>query len=127
MPTRFLAPEALSGCYAKALASHADLFTIMTQPVMGTFWEKVVLPLVMTALSVGFPPREVNDPNRRVAIANGQFIMIKRDVYEAVGGHERIKDQIVEDKALAEAVKWNGYRLIVADGRLAARLACTHP
>ena len=117
----FLAPQALAGCYARALATHADLFTIMTQQVMGTFWEKVVMPLVMSALSVGFPPREANDPNSRVAIANGQFIMIKRDVYAAVGGHERIKDQIVEDKALAEAVKWNGYRLIVADGRLAAR------
>ncbi len=116
-----LAPQALAGCYARALATQADLFTIMTRQVMGTFWEKVVMPLVMSALSVGFPPREVNDPNRRVAIANGQFIMIKRDVYAAVGGHERIKDQIVEDKALAEAVKWNGYRLIVADGRLAAR------
>ena len=54
--------------------------------------------------------------NRRIAIANGQFILIRRPVYDAIGGYERIKDQIVEDKALSEQVKWNGYRLIVADG-----------
>ena len=33
-----------------------------------------------------------------------------------IGGHERVKDQIVEDKAISEQVKWNGYRLVVADG-----------
>ena len=70
----------------------------------------------MTALSVGFSPRKVNDPNRKDAIANGQFILIKRSTYDAIGGHESVKDQIVEDKAMAEKVKWNGYRLIVADG-----------
>ncbi|HET9910544.1 MAG TPA: glycosyltransferase, partial [Anaerolineales bacterium] len=61
------------------------------------------------------------DPKTKDAIANGQFILIKRSVYEAIGGHERIKDQIVEDKAIAEQVKGNGYRLIVADGYSVAR------
>ncbi len=56
-----------------------------------------------------------------MAVANGQFILIKRATYDAVGGHERIKDQIVEDKALAEQVKWNGHRLVIADGYAVAR------
>ena len=114
-------PEALSSCYVKAIETNADMFTIMTFQIMGTFWEKVVMPLVMTALSVGFSPRKVNDPKRKDAIANGQFIMIKRSVYDAIGGHERVKDQIVEDKAIAEQVKWNGYRLVVANGYAVAR------
>ena len=117
----FLSPSALSSCHAKAVETKADMFTIMTFQILGSFWEKVVMPLVMTALSVGFSPRKVNDPKRRDAIANGQFILIKRTVYEAIGGHESVKDQIVEDKAISEQVKWNGYRLIVADGRLVAK------
>ncbi|MDP1714776.1 MAG: glycosyltransferase [Anaerolineales bacterium] len=112
----FLAPQAISSCHAKALETEADLFTVMTEQILGSFWEKVVMPLVMTALSVGFSPRKVNDPSRRDAIANGQFIMIKRSIYAAVGGHEKVKSQIVEDKAISEQVKWNGHRLIVADG-----------
>jgi chlorobactene glucosyltransferase len=112
----FLAPQAISSCYAKALETRADLLTTMNDQILGTFWEKVVMPLVMTALSVGFSPRKVNDPNSRDAIANGQFIMIRRAVYNAIGGHEKVKDQIVEDKAISEQVKWGGYRLIVADG-----------
>src|SRR5512141_1841801 len=117
----FLSPRTLSSCYAKAIETKADMFTIMTFQIMGSFWEKVVMPIVMTALSVGFSPRKVNDPGSRDAIANGQFILIKRSVYDAIGGHERIKDQIVEDKAISEQVKWNGYRLVVADGRFVAK------
>jgi len=117
----FAAPEALASCYIKAIETKADMFTIMTFQELGSFWEKVLMPLVLTALSVGFSPRKVNDPKRRDAVANGQFILIRRAVYDAVGGHERIKDQIVEDKALSEQVKWNGYRLVIADGYEMAR------
>ena len=117
----FLEPNALSAVYAKALETKADLFTIMTRQILGSFWERTVMPRVMTALSVGFSPRKVNDPSRRDAVANGQFIFIKRKIYDAIGGHEKIKDQIVEDKALSENVKWNGHRLVVADGRLVIR------
>ena len=117
----FLEPEAITSCYAKASETCADLFTILTFQITGTFWEKTVLPLVMTALSTGFSPRRVNDPKRKDAIANGQFILVKRSVYDAIGGHERIKNQIVEDKAISEQVKWNGYRLIIADGMNVAR------
>jgi chlorobactene glucosyltransferase len=112
----FLSPTTLSSCHAKAIETNADMFTIMTFQIMGSFWEKVVMPIVMTALSVGFSPRKVNDPNSKDAIANGQFILIKRSVYDAIGGHESVRDQIVEDKAISEQVKWNGYRLIVANG-----------
>lgn len=112
----FLSPTTLSSCYAKAIETHADMFTIMTFQIMDSFWEKVVMPIVMTALSVAFSPRKVNDPKSKDAIANGQFILIKRSVYEAIGGHESVKDQIVEDKAISEQVKWHGYRLIVANG-----------
>ena len=117
----FLEPNALSATLAKARQTGADLYTIMTTQLMGSFWEKAVLPLVMTALTVGFTPRKINDPHRRDAVANGQFILIKRSVYDALGGHEAIKNQIVEDKALAEQVKWNGYRLIMADGYTVAK------
>jgi len=116
----FVAPDALTAVYAKSLDCQADLFTIFTKQIMLTFWERTVLPLVMMALSVGFSPRKVNDPRRKDAIANGQFIFIKRAVYDAVGGHEAIKGSIVEDKDLAVLVKNSGYRLVVADGQKVA-------
>ena len=117
----FAGPPALASVYAKARETEADLFTIMTGQEVLSFWERVILPLVFTALSVGFSPRKVNDPRRKDAIANGQFIFIKRHVYDAVGGHAALKDSIVEDKDLAVLVKQAGYRLIIADGRQVAQ------
>ena len=112
----FLSPATLSSCYAKAITTQADMFTIMTFQILGSFWEKTIMPLVMTALSVGFSPRKVNDPNKKDAIANGQFILIKRSIYDAIGGHASVKNSVVEDKDISEQVKRNGHRLIVADG-----------
>lgn len=117
----FARPELLTSALAAAQTHQADLFTILTGQELGSFWEKVILPLVFTALSFGFPARQVNDPNRPEAIANGQFILVRRAVYEATGGHAAIRARIDEDKALAERVKHGGYRLIVADGRAVAR------
>jgi len=117
----FAHPSALASVYAMAQATRADLFTILTGQEVPTFWERVVLPLVFTGLSVGFSPRKVNDPSRKDAIANGQFILIKRSVYDAVGGHAKLKASIVEDKDLAVLVKGAGYRLVIADGRQVAQ------
>jgi chlorobactene glucosyltransferase len=117
----FAAPELVSAAFVTAAEHQADLFTILTNQELGSFWEKAIQPLVFTALAVGFSPRLVNDPRRPEAVANGQFILIRRAVYDAVGGHAAVWDQIVEDKVLAERVKRSGYRLVVGDGRAVAR------
>ncbi len=116
-----LAPQAVATCLAQSLEHRADLYTILTDQEMVTFWERTLLPLIMTAISVAYPPTRVNDPKRREAIANGQFILIRREVYERVGGHAAIRDSIVEDRDLARRVKDAGYRLLLADGRAVAR------
>jgi chlorobactene glucosyltransferase len=122
----FVDSQALSSVFAKAQAIGADLFTIMTAQEVESFWERTVLPLVFTALSVGFSPRKVNDPHRKDAIANGQFIFIKRSVYQAIGGHATLKNSIVEDKDLAVLVKRSGYRLVIADGHQVAQTRMYH-
>jgi chlorobactene glucosyltransferase len=117
----FAEPGLLSAAYAMAAQTGADLFTILTSQELGSFWEKVILPLVFTALSVGFSPRRVNDPRRPDAIANGQFLLFRRRAYQAIGGHQAVKASIVEDKDLATLIKRAGLCLVVADGRSVAR------
>jgi chlorobactene glucosyltransferase len=97
------------------------MFSILTEQELGSFWERTVLPLVFLGLSFGFPAERVNDPAKPDAIANGQFILIKRSVYQAVGGHAAVKDRVDEDKAIAIVVKRAGYRLVLADGRKVAK------
>jgi chlorobactene glucosyltransferase len=116
----FARPSLIASAYTAALAHQADLLTLMTDQHMETFWEKTLLPLIFTALSVGFSPRRVNDPRRQDAIANGQFLFFHRPAYQAIGGHQAVAGSIVEDRDLARRVKSAGLRLVVADGRAVA-------
>jgi chlorobactene glucosyltransferase len=106
--------------YHMAVAQGADMFSILTKQELGSFWERTILPLVFLGLSFGFPAQHVNDPAKPDAIANGQFILIRRSVYDRVGGHAAVKDRIDEDKAIAVVVKRSGHRLVIADGRQVA-------
>lgn len=117
----FASPQLLGAAYAAADKYHADMFSILTRQILGSFWERSVLPLVFLGLAFGFPAERVNDPAKPDAIANGQFILVKRKVYDQIGGHTAVKDRIDEDRALAAVVKHAGYRLVLADGRDVAR------
>jgi chlorobactene glucosyltransferase len=57
-------PTLLWSTYAKAVNSHVDMFSILTDQELGSFWERVVLPLVFLGLSYGFPADRVNNPSR---------------------------------------------------------------
>jgi chlorobactene glucosyltransferase len=122
----FVRPDCMASVLQCAQASGADLFTILTRQRMETFWEKTILPLVFTALGVGFSPRRVNNPKLPDAIANGQFMFFRRSAYEAIGGHRAVSNSIVEDRDLARLVKQSGLRLVVADGQAVAATRMYH-
>jgi len=67
-------------------------------------------------LSRRYPFEKVNDPKVPDAAANGQFILVRRDVYESVGGHLTIANEMLEDVALARLVKRAGFQLYFASG-----------
>jgi glycosyltransferase involved in cell wall biosynthesis len=101
------------GSARRALADAVDHAAILVsyspEQEMKTFWERAVIPFVYGRLAARFPFAQVNDPRRPEAAANGQFVLILRDAYEAVGGHAAIAGDILEDVALARRVKSQGY------------------
>ena len=111
------APLALPSAMAAAARARSDLFTLLTDVRAESFWEKFFLPHVLSAIVGTFPVRLVNDPRSRVAIANGQYLLIRRAVYEQVGGHEAIRDRVADDLELARLVKARGFRLRAESGR----------
>ena len=88
-----------------------DMLSLWPILEMHGFWEHAVQPVAGSVLVAWFRPGWVNDPRRRTAFANGQYIMIRRSVYQAVGGHESVRTEIVEDIALARRAKGAGHRL----------------
>ena len=109
-------PHLISRTLAFASARAIDMLTLQPWYEMLSLWERIVLPAGLPPLLVVYPPHRVNDPNDPLSMANGQFIMIRREVYERVEGHAGIKDRMMDDYSLAESVKNAGYRLFVAEG-----------
>jgi chlorobactene glucosyltransferase len=104
---------------AFAQAQGADAITIMTGQDMLTLGEQAALPAILGLVVFATGPLEaVNDPRRPDrALANGQYVMIARDAYEALGGHGAVRGEIVEDIEFARHLKRDGrFRLLVAEG-----------
>jgi len=67
--------------------------------------QRALMPLVFSELSVTYPPARVSDPETHLAAANGQFLLIRREAYFRIGGHQAVKDAVLEDVELANIVK----------------------
>jgi len=96
------------------------MLSLLPRNVGHTFWENVLQPVLGGMLVIRFPLAAVNDPDRRLAFANGQYILIRRDCYEAVGGHEEVRGELLEDIALAKEAKAKRCRLTLLYGFQAA-------
>jgi glycosyltransferase involved in cell wall biosynthesis len=104
-------PGSLSRALEEAKENHADLLSYSPQQIAVTFSEMAILPVVFAELARQYPPSKVSDVNSPEAAANGQYLLIRRDIYESVGGHAAVASNILEDVALARAVKSSGHRI----------------
>jgi len=110
-------PHSISAGVAEMQRSRVDLLTLIPRQIMGTFWEKAILPLLhfSTFCFLPFPLVRLSK-NPRFAMANGQFMLFKKRVYDTIGGHKEVRTALVEDVWLSRLVKQHGFRLLVMDG-----------
>ncbi|MBB3082109.1 glycosyltransferase family A protein [Geodermatophilus sabuli] len=117
-----LFPDAVAGAVALLDRHGLDLVSPWPRPVTGTLAERLVQPLGpwlwMTTLPVRLAERSARPS---LTAANGQFLVVTRAGYAAAGGHGAVRGEVIEDVALARAVKRTGGRAVPVDGsRLAA-------
>lgn len=105
-----------------------DMITVWPRQILSTFWEKSVIPLVYFALLTLLPsiyvwrsprwmPKKIAPLFREAfSAANGQCIAFRAESYRKIGGHQAVCNQIVEDVALARAIKMAGYRVRMYEG-----------
>lgn len=112
-------PSALRSAVGRAEREGADLFTIGTTQDVPDFWNRVLMPIAYMGISFMYPPVLVNCPRSSVAIANGQYLLIRSATYERHGGYDtdELRATVVDDLALARVVKRSGGRLLFVDGR----------
>jgi glycosyltransferase involved in cell wall biosynthesis len=110
----------LEGAIAKAIAlateKDAALISFSPEQELHAWYERVLIPFVYLRLAQRFSFDEVNDTASKAAAANGQFLLIQRETYDAVGGHAAIHGAVLEDVALARRVKSAGFRIWFASG-----------
>jgi len=109
-------PRTLDVVLGFAEEKKLDLVTLLPKLASHSFWERLMQPLLGGALMIRFPLDKVNDDQSPVAFANGQYILVRREAYNKVGGHEAVAGEMLEDIAIAKVFKANGLRIATAYG-----------
>ncbi len=117
-------PALIASAMAAAAAESLDLLSLAPRQELQSFAERLVMPCGLYLLGFCQDLRAVQAPESDEAVATGQFMLMRRNAYEAVGGHAAVRHAICEDLALARAVKRSGRRVVLQDGRhvLATRM-----
>ena len=118
-------PGSISRSLREAEKHHATLLSYSPRQITVGIVQRAVMPLVFSELASVYPPAQVNDPKRRVAAANGQFLLVETDAYFSVGGHRAVGPSVLEDVSLARNIKRGGernIRLRYAPDALSARM-----
>jgi glycosyltransferase involved in cell wall biosynthesis len=95
----------------EAKENYAVMLSYSPKQEVHSFAERALMPVIFAELATTYRPREVSDPQSPAAAANGQYLLIRRDAYDAVGGHAAVAQAILEDVELARRVKHAGYKL----------------
>jgi len=114
-------PGSLARSIAEASRHGAAMLSYSPEQEVKTFWEKAVMPVIFAELAANFRPSQVSDTKSPAAAANGQYILITREAYDAIGGHAAIAASLLEDVALARAVKQSGRKIFFRYGSDAVR------
>jgi hopene-associated glycosyltransferase HpnB len=103
-------PENLAALVAQAARGY-DLVSLMVRLRCETLAERALIPAFVFFFFLLYPPAWIRNPRRATAGAAGGCLLIRRRMLESIGGVERIRGSLIDDCALARAVKQAGGRV----------------
>lgn len=110
------APNSVARALQIAHEQQAALVSFSPEQISRNWYEKALIPFIYLRLAKKFSYERVNDPKSLIAAANGQFLLIRRDVYDAIDGHRGVAGEVLEDVAIALRVKQAGHRIWFGSG-----------
>jgi len=112
--------ELIRCAVASAINRDASLLSILSTLTITKNYERIVQPIASTCLVRQFPIDRINSEHKTRPFANGQFLLFSRSKYDDIGGHDAVKDHLLEDIAFAKVVHRSGGKIQVlfADGLL---------
>lgn len=104
-------PGSLAASVREAEGRAVDLLSYSPEQETVSLAEKALMPLVFADLVRTYPPERINNSADPAVAANGQYILVRRSVYEALGGHRAIAHKLLEDVELARIFKASGHKI----------------
>ena len=108
--------DTLSKLVQKAEQDGLALVSLMVQLHCQNFWERLIIPAFIYYFQMLYPFKACANPKSKIAGAAGGCVLIRRDALESIGGIAAIKDALIDDCALAAAVKAKGYKIWLGHG-----------
>ncbi|HUU02303.1 MAG TPA: glycosyltransferase family 2 protein [Myxococcota bacterium] len=109
--------QSISAPLQVALDRNLDLVSLIPHLEARSFWECLMQPTMASLIAMFQKPRRVNDPGLPDIFANGQYILVRREVYDRAGGHAAVHGKVLEDVELARVICATGGRVFLAMGR----------
>jgi hypothetical protein len=104
MPTSRILRTTLAA-WSKAEAERLDLVSLMVRLRCATFWERLLIPPFVFFFQKLYPFGAVNNPARSTAAAAGGCMLVRRRALAEAGGIEAVRSELIDDVALARAIK----------------------
>jgi len=105
------APDTLGRLVARAEKERLDLVSLMVRLQAKTFPEKLLIPPFLYFFLKLYPPKWTASAKSRTAGAAGGCVLLRGSALARIGGIAAIRQEVIDDCALARAVKRSGGRL----------------
>ncbi len=105
------APDTLRRLVSRAEKESLDLASLMVLLQAKTFPERLLIPPFLYFFLMLYPPRWIANPKARTAGGAGGCILLRREALERIGGIAAIRSEVIDDCALARAVKKSGGKI----------------
>jgi chlorobactene glucosyltransferase len=117
-------PRCVRACAAHLVADDRQMLSLLSTLTHDRWFERIVQPAVALELLRQNPIERVNRRESPRHFANGQFMLFRREAYDRIGGHERVRDALLEDLAFARVLGKSGlpFAVLPAEGLLRCRM-----
>ncbi len=104
-------PDTLRCLVSRAASDSLDLASLMVLLQASTFPERLLIPPFLYFFLMLYPPKWIENPHAKMAGAAGGCILLRRNALDRIGGLASIRNEVIDDCALARAVKQSGGKI----------------
>jgi chlorobactene glucosyltransferase len=118
-------PETVSALLAEYEEREVSMISMLPDIVTRGFWEHVIMPNLAVFAFTILPLWLANRTRSAyLAVGGGPGNLVRRDHYDAAGGHEALRDAVVDDVAMARLMRRNGFHtlIVLADRYVSVRM-----